>query len=103
MTTSFKEDPKLKSILKSQHFLTYPVGNRDSLTTTSYTLLDSQFSDDLKSLDSYVNRNNTNDKFHHFVDSMNEKDALKTIVSSNSSIISSSYNRAHPVEEPAFD
>ncbi|KAL6932421.1 hypothetical protein ACO0OL_003899 [Hanseniaspora opuntiae] len=102
MTTSFKEDSKLKSILKSQHFLTYPVGNRDSLTTTSYTLLDSQFSDDLKSLDSYVNRNNTNDKFHHFVDSMNEKDALKTIVSSNSSIISYSYNRAHPVKSVRF-
>lgn len=102
MTASLKEDLKPKSILKSQHFLTYPVAIRDSLTTTSYTLLDSQFSDDLKSLDSYVNGNNTNDHFHHFVDSMNDKDALKTIASSNSSITSTTYNRAHPAKSVRF-
>lgn len=102
MTTLSKDNPKPKSILKSHHFFTYPVGTKDTLTTTSYTLLDSQFSDDLKSLDSYVSRNNMHDKFHHFIESINDKDALKTIVSSNSSINSSSYNKHHHVKSVRF-
>lgn len=102
MTTSVNDGLTPKSILKHKHNLTYPAAARDSLTTTSNTLLNSNLSDDSKSLDSYVHHNSLNDKFHYFVHSMNDKDALKKLTSSTSSSTSSAYTKDEPIKSVRF-